>query len=249
MTGQAIFTEALFDPSRAVPDGLIDPAGRPAGKRFDVYRNNVAVSLTEALERGFPVIRKLLGDTNFKGLAGLFLRRHPPSSPLLMRYGSEMPGFLEGLPQVAHLPYLSDVARLELALRESYHAADATPLGPDDFANVPPERLAEARIGIAPAVRAVASPWPILGIWRRNTLPDAPKPAMRPEEVLIVRPGFDPDPVELPPGGAAFIQSLMAGNSVGAALDMPGTPAGFDLAATLSALISGAAITRLEVTP
>ena len=60
--GQESFTEALLTPEHPVPDGLIDPAGRPAGKRFDVYRNNVAVSLTGALETAFPVIRKLVGD-------------------------------------------------------------------------------------------------------------------------------------------------------------------------------------------
>ena len=47
---EADFKTALFDPAVMPPAGLSDPAGRPAGKRFDIYRNNVVVSLTEALE-------------------------------------------------------------------------------------------------------------------------------------------------------------------------------------------------------
>lgn len=249
MSGQSDFTAALFDAARPVPEGLLDPEGRPAGKRFDVYRNNVTVSLTEALETGFPVLRKLLGEANFKGLAGMFLRRHPPASPLLMRYGAEMPGFLEALPQLAHLPYLSDVARLELALRESYHAADAAPADPSELAALPPERLPDARLGLAPAVRVLSSRWPVHGIWRRNTDPDAPKPDMRPEDVLVARPGFDPVPVLLPRGGATFIRALGTGRTVAEALELTGGHPGFDLTATLSALLSGAAITRLEVSP
>ena len=53
MSDQSAFAAALMDPTQPAPEGLRDPFGGPAGKRFDVYRNNVAVSLTEALETGF----------------------------------------------------------------------------------------------------------------------------------------------------------------------------------------------------
>ena len=46
----AQFVPALLDPEAAIPPGLVDRAGRAAGKRFDVYRNNVAVGLADALE-------------------------------------------------------------------------------------------------------------------------------------------------------------------------------------------------------
>lgn len=36
------------------------------GRRFDVYRNNVASSLTDALEVGFSAIAKLVGQRNFR---------------------------------------------------------------------------------------------------------------------------------------------------------------------------------------
>ena len=244
---QTIFADALLDPAVPMPGGLVDPLGRPAGRRFAVYRNNVAVSLTEALETGFPVLRKLLGDANFKGLAGLFLRRHPPASPLLMRYGAEMPAFLEGLPQLAHLPYLGDVARLEFALRESYHAADAEPVARATLEAMPPEDLVRARLTLAPAVRVLSSPWPILAIWERNSRDGAPKPAMAPQDVLVTRPSFDPEPRLLPHGGAAFVEALQLGLTVGQAFDRASAREGFDPAEPLAALLSGGAITNLEI--
>lgn len=238
---EAAFVAALLDPSLPPPEGLTDPAHRPAGKRFDIYRNNVVASLAGALETGFPVIRKLLGDGNFRALAGIFLRQEPPRSPLLLLYGDGFPEFLEGRAELARFPYLGDVARLELALRRSYHAGDAHPVDPATLAGITPE----ARLTLAPAVQVLSSRWPVLGIWCRNTQGGAPVPAIRPEDVLIVRPVYDPEPVSLRPGGAAFVSALARGETVDAALERAG--ADFDLATTLCALVRGAAITSVEI--
>ena len=82
---QAQFAQALLDPVAEVPAGLVDPLGRPAPKRFSVYRNNVASSLTRALEAAFPTVRKLVGDEFFAAMAVVFLRSHPPTSPKRMQ--------------------------------------------------------------------------------------------------------------------------------------------------------------------
>jgi hypothetical protein len=243
---QHAFAAALLDPGRAVPEGLLAPDGSPAGRRFSVYRNNVAVSLTEALATAFPVLAKLLGEANFRGLAGLYLRAHPPASPVLMLYGERMPAFLAGLPQVAHLPYLPDIARLEQALREAYHAADAMPLSGAALAALPPERLLAARLRLHPAVRVVASDWPIHGIWRRNSVAGAPKPEMRAETVLVTRPDLDPVQTLLPEGAAAFLAALAGGATLGAAIEAGGEA--FDVTATLPLLIAAGALAEPEET-
>lgn len=242
MTGQTAFRAALLDPARAAPEGLIGPDGGPAGKRFDVYRNNVTMALGEALEVAFPVLLKLLGEDFFRPMARTFLRAHPPESPVLMFYGAAMPAFLERFPPARDWGYLPDIARLELALRQSYHAADAPALDPQALA-LPPERLMAARIGIAPAVRVLASAWPIHAIWRANTEIDAPAPQMRAEEVLIGRPGLDPGVWRLPPGGAAFVTALASGQTLGAALEAAGDT--FDLGAALQVLLAARAMTTI----
>lgn len=241
---QALFTQAVLDPELAVPEGLTDPQGRTDAKRFAVYRNNVAVSLTEALETAFPVIRKLVGDEFFKAMAGVFLRQHPPSSALMMFYGAEMPAFLAGFEPARHLGYLADVARLELALRRAYHAADAAPIDPAALQSLAPERLMQARLHLAPAVQLIRSPWPIHAIWLANTTDDAPKPQMLAQDVLVTRPEFDPQPNALPTGGGAFVAALMDGARFSEALAAAG--AGFDLTEMLGILLTGAAITKID---
>jgi hypothetical protein len=236
---QAGFVEALLDPGLPVPAGLVDPSGGPAGRRFDVYRNNVAGGLTRALETGFPAVRQLVGEAFFAAMAGVFLRAHPPRDRVLMLYGGEFPGFLAGFPPVAHLGYLPDVARLEQALRESYHAADHRPA---DFSGLSPDDLLGRRLGLAPSLRLIRSRWPVHGIWAAHG-GGGGVPQMRAEDVVVLRAGFDPMPHLLPTGGGAFVAALLAGQSLGAAIDAAGP--GFDAGAALGLLLAQGAVAEV----
>ncbi|MDC0736772.1 DNA-binding domain-containing protein [Cognatishimia sp. SS12] len=245
---QSAFRAALLDGSSPVPDGLKDGAGNPAARRFDVYRNNVAVSLTEALETGFPVIAKLLGPDNFKHVAGVFLRQSPPSAPVMMHYGAGFPNFLRGFEPLKSLGYLGDVAELELALRRSYHAADSTALAPDALAQIAPERLPEVRLTLAPSVEVIPSAWPIYDLWAFNMIPGAPKPQARAQDTIVMRPEYDPAPHALPPGGARFLDALRRGMPLGAAAEEASANLGaeFDLGALLGLLLSHGALTDIN---
>jgi hypothetical protein len=219
---QEEFVTALLEPAAAVPVGLIGPGGEPAGRRFDVYRNNVAGGLTRALEAGFPAVRKLVGAEFFAAMAGVFLRAHPPCDRVLMLYGAEFPAFLAAFPPVAHLGYLPDVARLEQALRESYHAADHRPAS---LAGLAAEVLLGRRLPLAPSARLVRSRWPVHAIWAAN-LRDGPAPGTGAQDVLVARALFDPEPHLLPPGGGDFVAALSDGLPLGVAMDRAGDEAG-----------------------
>ncbi|SFM41145.1 DNA-binding domain-containing protein [Shimia aestuarii] len=242
---QTIFRAALLDPDKDRPNGLEDAKGRLARKRFDVYRNNVAVSLTEALETGFPAITKLLGEENFKAISGVFLRQHPPSSPLMMHYGQEFPSFLVEFEPLAHLGYLGDVAALELALRRAYHAADAAPIDPATLAAITPLELSDVSFSFAPAVAIVTSDWPIYGIWAFN-MRNGPKPTAKPESILVLRPAFDPEPHLLTPAEASCMRSLLGGATLGDAAEQAAlVDTGFNLGPLLTQLLTGNAITKI----
>ncbi len=246
---QTLFREALLTPDAPRPAGLSDGVGQPAGRRFDVYRNNVAVSLTEALETAFAVIRKLVGDANFKLLAGAFLRQHPPSSPLMMFYGAEMPEFLARFEPTASLGYLPDVARLELALRKSYHAADAAPIDPTRLQAMAPDVLMASPLVVAPSLQLIRSPWPIFALWDFN-MNGGPKPTAGGEDVAVLRAEMDPEPVRLPAGGGTFLSQLLQGAPLGLAFETAAAEAeGFDLSHMLTLLIGANAITDIGDTP
>lgn len=240
---EAAFTKALLDPSRPAPSGLIGPSGAPAGKRFDVYRNNVAVGLTDALATAFPVVQKLVGDEFFRAMSGVYLRIHQPQTRMMKDYGETFPGFLARFDPVAHLRYLPDVARLERARIRAYHAADAAPLTAEALAALSTEALMTARLVFHPAVQVVASDWPILSIWRHNA-ENGPKPAAAAQTVLVTRPTFDPQMYLLPERGATFIRALRDGANLSLALAETGP--NFDLTTALSALMAGGALKRID---
>jgi hypothetical protein len=61
------------------------------------------------------------------------------------------------------------------------------------------------------------------------------------QDIAVVRPAYDPEPLSLPPGGADFLMALTRGDMLGDAVDAAETP-GFDLAALLTLLLSAGAI-------
>lgn len=243
MSDQSAFTAAILDPERPAPEGLIGPDGKAAGKRFDVYRNNVAVGLTDALLAAYPAVAKLVGDEFFTAMAGVYLRSHPPQSRMMKDYGDSFPAFLGHFPPVQSLGYLPDVARIEAARRRAYHAADAAPIDPQVLAQIAPDTLPQLRFRFAPAVQLIASKWPALSIWRAN-MEDGPAPKSAPEEILIARPEFDPVQALLPVGGVDFLKILQKGEALGAALAL--APRDFDLSQTISALIQTGALIHIE---
>lgn len=241
---QAQFQAGLLDPEVAAPSGLTNPDGAQASQRYDVYRNNVAVSLADALEAAFPVVRKLVGDEFFRAMAGVYLRKHPPRDPLMMFYGDRMPQFLMRFEPARGLKYLPDIARLELAMRRAYHAADANPMTSDQLSALSPDSLMAARFTLAPAVEVMSSDHPIHSIYLANTRSDAAKPKAGPQAVLITRARFDPTPHLIPQATATFVSSLSAGDPLGVAMTKSG--AELDLGAALGVLMSQNAISNLK---
>lgn len=246
MTDQTTFHSGLLNPSSPVPEGLSDAQNRPAGRRYGVYRNNVTVSLREALAEGFPSIAKLIGRENFDHVARAFLRRSPPASPLMMQYGAGFPDFLAGLDQLKHLPYLADVARIDLGLRHSYHAADSTGIDPAALQALDEDQLLATRFGFAPSMVLLRSAWPAGSIWHYTTR-GGDKPRATAEDVLILRFEFDPEPFILGPGAADVLTALRDGTPFGQALDTAND--NFDLAPLLNLLLSQNAVTSLTTLP
>jgi hypothetical protein len=245
-TYAAAFSPALFDPERETPALVSGPNGKAAVKRYNVYRNNVTVSLIDSLAAIYPAVQRITGVEFFRAMARFHVRETPPTSPLLFEYGHEFPAFIEGYAYARNMPWLADIARIERAWLDAYHAADAAPLAPDRLASVPVDRLADLVFAPHPATSVVRSRYAALTIFsaNRGAEPVAEINADDPEDALITRSGHDVEVRHLPDGGALFLIALSEGKTLGdaatAALEV--VPA-FDLAASISGMLDASAFT------
>lgn len=242
------FSAALLDPERPQPSFVTGPSGKAAKKRFDVYRNNVAASLVRALADIFPAVRRIVGEEFFRAMALVHLRRAPPVSPLLFEYGRDFPDFIANFKPAGRMPWLADVARIERAWLDAYHAAGAGTLQPNAL-ETPPEQLVNARFAAHPATRIVRSRFPSVTVFaaNRNVGEVGRITATEPEDALVTRPELEVFVRRLPPGGAAFLTALMDGGTFGIAAGLAlEEAADFDLAANIAGMLDAGVFAAVE---
>lgn len=241
-SAQRAFAAACLDPETSVPTNVRGMSREQ--RRFSVYRNNVVVSLLEALAAKFPATQAVVGEDFFREAARIFLRASPPRSPVLWRFGDDFPDFLDAFAPAAALAYLPDLARLEVAVQTAFHAADAAPLTPADLARLAPEAAAHLRLTLHPAAYLVRSTHPVATIWRMNrgAEPLAEITNWTGEDALVTRPELDVRVVALPDGAAAFLDHLSAGQTLGDAAEAALRTPGADLSRILGAVVPAGAL-------
>ncbi len=250
MSPQRCFAEALLDPEQACPPGLITWNASDPARRFAVYRNNVIVSLVDALADTFAVTQDLVGEAFFRAMARVFAYTNPPTSRLLVFYGETFPAFIERFPPAASLPYLADVARLEFLRVRAYHAADVAPVRSEDIVAVlaDEDKLPDLGLALHPSLAVLDSAGAVVSLWAvhqgvgdlATLVPDVP------ETALVVRDGLDVEVMSIPRASGVFIKALKRGATLGDAMALAQrSDPDFDATLPLALLIQKSAITAL----
>lgn len=244
------FCKALFDPALPTPEGLTTWNGSNPALRFAVYRNNVIVSLMDALAETYPVTQALVGEDFFRAMARVFVVQEPPRSKVLAFYGETFPAFIEAFPPAASVSYLADMARLEMLWVRAYHSADVDELPAEAIAQAMenPDELAELRLEFQPSVGLVRSHYAVVSLWaaHQGIYDISTVDPCTAENALILRPQLDVDVIPLNAGASDFVANLLQGESLGAALEA--STSDFDLGATLRLLIRTQAIANVVKT-
>jgi len=225
---QAQFKELMLDH----PDALDSPAADFAAlfeagdialpERLKVYRHNIVNSLTDSLKAKLPVMEKLVGDEFLSLMARSFVLDNPPDHGCLNTYGQGFAAFIDGFELAKSMPYLPDVARLELALNAAYYAPDQEALSAEDLAAIPPEELDSLALPLCGYVNLLRSKWPLLAIKEFCEAED-PEGKLNLDQggvqLMITRPALETKIVSLSAAEYELLQKLADGAVLGPAVE------------------------------
>jgi hypothetical protein len=157
---QEQFYGAIFDDSQTLL-GI-------ENSRLTIYRQTIFHSLQNALSTSYPVIGRLVGTDFFRFLTQQYIQQYPSVSGDLNRYGDAFFQLLQALPEVAELPYLTDIAQLEWFVQLAENARDSSAFPIEKLMTVAPEHYPSLQFFLNPSVFLLSSEYPIADIWLAN---------------------------------------------------------------------------------
>ncbi len=196
----------------------IDVRNGNAAERLSIYVNGYPVRIEEALEEQFPAVAHIVGATAFAALARRYAATTPLRSYNLNHAGTELPQFLADDPLSARLPFLPDLARLEVEVARAFHAVTEPALDVTPLAAWTADRWEQARLRFQPWVAVVASAWPIRELWEcRETPIEEIDLAIDncPDCVIVRRAGDAVMCDSLEPGEEVALTALLDGQTLG----------------------------------
>ncbi|AMS17695.1 DUF2063 domain-containing protein [Pseudomonas chlororaphis] len=173
---QQALTAYLRDPEHRAPPAGMDRA------RAEIYRELVFDNLQSLLSGTFPVLRSVLGETDWRRLLRVFLREHRCATPKFGEIAGEFVAWMASTPAglqdgswPAFMVELSHYEWIEMALQQT----EAEPLLASD-----PERLLTQPLRLSPLAWPLAYAWPVQHLgpaWRPS------EPGAAPTLLLIYR--------------------------------------------------------------
>jgi hypothetical protein len=229
-------------------------AGRlSAERRIDIYRHNVFSTLRGALADLYPVTKRIVGEPLFNHVADAFIRVTPSPAGDLNQFGREWAAYLEAATRedIAALPYLPDVARLEWHWHMAFHAVDVPRFDVAQLAAVAPQHHDSLRFFANPATTLMSSHFPLFNIWRVNQPDYVGEMAIDwdvpGDHLVISREGVACTLRSVSEAHFRFLEALLAGEPLESAADVGfAVDASFDLQSALIDAIHSHLITELR---
>lgn len=219
---------------------ILSPQTNSPSRGLAAYRANGQTNAKRALEATHPVIAQMLGDENFAYLARDFWREFPPQCGDLAQWGGRLASFLTHAHQLADMPFLADVARIEWALHVCAGAEDTAQDGAS-FSALTEHEPDTLSLTLAPGTWALASAYPAAAMVLAHTgqldqgVLDAAFDLLRQgvgQTALVWRDGFAPRLRVVHVHEHAFARAVVAGQTLAEALDC--APVDFDFSSWLA---------------
>ena len=194
------------------------PPGRDLAHRVSAYTGGYQARVEESLAEAYPALARVLGARDFHSLVERYLPCLPADEANLNYVGRDLAGFLSDDGLSAELPFAADLARLEWAVVECFHARWQPAADLSFLEDLGQERLASLRLEFQPAAALIVSDWPLKEI--RDAL-EGDRDSIdidlvgRPDRVLVYRNGYQVVTESVAPLEATAFDRLRAGATLG----------------------------------
>jgi hypothetical protein len=135
-----------------------DPRLEPI-ERNNIYANAYFYRLLECLKEEYPASLAVTGSDDFAGLVQDYLIWRQPTEPSIFYAGRYLAEFLRNHRLAKRWPFIAELARLERATLESFHAPQASVLTDEGLRAVPPERWPMIELRSHPGVEILRGEW------------------------------------------------------------------------------------------
>ncbi len=197
------------------------PGSGPA-RRLEVYGAGFPTRIFEALSEMYPSVKRVTGDAALFSLAGRYIAQYPSKDYSLSAVGRHLPEFLRSDPLTERLPFLPDLAILDRAAMEAFHAPIQEPVSPGTLSSIDPSKFGECRIRFQAGTCLLASHWPVATIRELREAPDSEfivKVEDNPERMIVWRSGYEAAVRKTDMAEFAALEKLLAGGTIWEALE------------------------------
>lgn len=186
-----------------------------------VYQFAYTARLAAALRDNHALLPRVMGDDAFDALAMAYIQAEPSRHPSIRWYGHRLADFMAERGDLVPHPALTDLARMEWALRTAFDARDANPLTPAALSEVPPEAWPRLVFELHPGVQLVSLAWAVEPVWQAlkdlgdegdgAEDPELPEPQAHAHVLAAWRVGLDTRWRSVDPADAPLLAALQAG--------------------------------------
>lgn len=209
---------------RAIVRGVHDDAApcTEVSGLLRIYQQAYTARLIAALRDNFGVLPQVLGDATFDALALAYIEAHPSQRPSIRWFGDRLPEFMAARDDLVPHPAITDLARMEWALRGAFDAADAPVFGVATLAELPAEAWPDLVFEPLPSVQLLALGWSVEPVWRAlqniepGDAPEMPEPQAHAHELLVWRQGLETRWRSLAEAPARLLRGALQGETFGA---------------------------------
>jgi len=214
---------AVDDAARVIlPSKTLQPR-----ERLDIYHGMYLLRMEEALASDYPATKRFLGDDAFFDLVRDYVQVYPSRAHTLNRLSDALPEFLRNSEKRPHLPFLIDLARLELAAAQVFDALEITPLQEKAIARIAAEDWERAVFEGIDALRLVSVDWNVndYALAARDERARPPRPRRKKGFVAVYRRHYAVYHLALLPAAFELLSDLLGGVALGQAVEkaMAGT--------------------------